>query len=296
MSVHAPSTVEDRWTHAAGVALRVRCYDPPDEPTASAVVLHGLVTGVDPLRSARAGLDPFARLAGEGLAVAALDWPGHGRSGGRRGALSYRGAMDAIAAAVELAQNRWPGPVGLVGLGLGGALALYGGIEDRRIGAVVAHGAFDLRDVSAVPTRGRGRHLAGLVARLRRQTPGGFARRVRVPARWILAPGQLAGDPGTAARLWRNPQAVRAYPLEPLAGLLFEPADKPDLAASRAPALLAAGTADPVQPPAAVRRVSARLSGPHRTWLLPGGGHQLLVDHPEASIPAFAAFLREHLA
>lgn len=295
MTVSIARAAEDRWTHGAGVALRVRCYEPP-EPVASAVVLHGLVAGVDPLRSARAGLDPFARLAGEGVAVAALDWPGHGRSGGPPGALSYRGAMEAVAAAVELAQTRWPGPVGLVGLGLGGALALYGGIEDRRVGAVVAHGAFDLRDVSAVPTRGRGRHLAGVVAALRRRAPGGVIRRVRVPSRWILSPADFAGDPGTAVRLWHSPQAVHAYPLEPLASLLFEPANKPDLAAARVPALLAAGTADPLQPPAAVRRVAARLSCPHRTWMLPGGGHQLLVDHPEASAPAFASFLREHLS
>jgi pimeloyl-ACP methyl ester carboxylesterase len=29
--------------------------------------------------------------------------------------------------------------------------------------------------------------------------------------------------------------------------------------------------------------------------VLPGGGHQLLLDHPDAAAPAFAGFLREHL-
>lgn len=294
MSVRPAPPADDYWTEAAGVGLRVRCYDGPD-PVAAVVVCHGLVVGVDPLRTARPRLDPYARLADEGLGVAALDWPGHGRSGGRRGALSYRGAMHAVSAAIDLATARWPGPVGLVGLGLGGALALFAGVEDRRVGAVVAHGAFDLRDVAAAPTRGRGRHVAPVVARLRRRVPPDAARRLPVPARWFLAPGGLSGDPATAAALWHAPQAVRRYPLEPLAGLLFEPADKPDLAAARAPTLLAGAGGDRLQPPAALRRVSARLTCPHRTWTLPGGGHQLLVDHPEAVAPTFAGFLREQL-
>lgn len=294
MTARPASSAVDCWTDAAGVGLRVRCYD-GDAPEASVVVVHGLVAGVDPLRTARPRVDPYARLADEGLGVAAVDWPGHGRSGGPRGALSYRGAMHAVSAAVDLAGARWPGPVGLVGTGLGGALALFAGLEDRRVQAVVAHGAFDLRDVSAAPTRGRGRHLAPVAARLRRRLRPGAAQRLRIPARLILSPGALSGDPATARALWHDPQSVRRYPLEPLAGLLFEPSDKPDLAAARAPTLLAAGGSDHLQPPAALRRVSARLTCPHRTWTLPGGGHQLLLDHPEAAAPAFGAFLREHL-
>lgn len=285
---------EDRWISAAGAGLRVRCYEPP-ELQATAVVLHGLVVGVDPLITARPGLDPFARLAAEGVAVAALDWPGHGRSGGRRGALSYRGAMSAVGAAVDLAVARWPTAVGLVGMGLGGTLALYGGIEDRRVGAVVSQSPFDLRDVGTVPTRGRLSYLPALGARLRRRLPPGLAQRTPVPASLLVGRSGLAGDPDTATALWTSPQAVRRYPLEPIASLLLEPADKPDVAAARVPALLAGGEADPLQSPGSVRRVAARLTCPQRTWLLPGGGHQLLLDHPDAAAPVFAAFLREHL-
>jgi alpha-beta hydrolase superfamily lysophospholipase len=293
MTAHAAIPAQDRWT-AAGAGLRVRCYDPP-APQATAVVLHGLVAGIDPLMAARPGVDPFERLAAEGLAVAALDWPGHGRSGGRRGVLSYRAAMAAVGAAVDLAVDRWPTPVGLVGTGLGGTLALYGGIEDRRVQAVVAQGPVDLRDVVTVPTRAGLRSLPTVAARLRRRLPPGVARRTPVSARLLVGRFDLAGDPATAEALWRHPQAVRRYPLEPLASLLLEPADKPDVAAARAPTLLAAGDADPLQQPGGLQRVAARLACPKRTWVLPGAGPQLLVDHPEAAAPTFGAFLREHL-
>lgn len=289
----------EAWASTGDVAVRVRCYPAvgvaDDAAPPSVVVLHGLVTGVDSLRAAVSGFDPFARLAAEGLNVAALDWPGHGRSGGRRGGLTYREAMNAAAAGIGVATGRWPGPVGLLGVGLGGALALYAGIENRRVAAVVAHGAMDLRDVTAAPTRARGRTAAVVAARARRRLPPRVQERLEVPARAILSPADLALHPVAARRLWRHPQAVRRYPLAALADVLLTPGDKPDLAAARAPTLLASGDADRVQTPVAVRQVQARLTCPQRTWALPGGGHQLLVDHPEAFVPVAGAFLREHL-
>jgi len=282
----------DAWVTAQGTAVRLRWYEPTGGGAAPALlVLHGLVTGVDPLRHARSGLDPFARLAATGHAVAALDWPGHGRSGGRRGWLDYPLAMRAVTAGIDAVVARWARPVALLGVGLGGTLALYGALEDRRVAAVVAQPPLDLRDVRAASARPAARGLLPLAAQARRRV-GPALDHLPVPARLLLDPAALSEHRRTALRLLRHPQAVRRYPLGGLGQLLLEPADKPDLAATRAPTLLVAGSADRTVPPGALRRVAGRLSAPHTVWQLPGGGHQLLVDHADALIGATTAFLR----
>ncbi len=286
----------DAWIDAQGVSLRLRWYEPSGGvPAAPAVlVLHGLVTGVDPLRQARRGIDPFARLAAAGAPVAALDWPGHGRSGGRRGWLDYPGAMRAVSAAISAAQERWHRPVVLLGVGLGGTLALYGGIEDRRVSAVVAQSPIDLRDVRAASARLPAQALLPTAARARRWLDGRVDG-LPVPVGLLLDRAALSEHRRTALRLWRHPQAVRRYPLGALGELLLEPADKPDVAAARAPTLLVAGTADRTTPATMLRRVAGRLTAPHATWQLPGGSHQLLLDHPDALCAAVASFLRRRV-
>jgi alpha-beta hydrolase superfamily lysophospholipase len=112
------------WASSRQTALRMVAYDGAGAGGPSVVALHGMVTGVDVLRETVPGLDPYARLAAEGLNVLALDWPGHGRSGGARGHLTYRLAIEATATAVESCQQRWGGPVGAFGTALGGVLVL----------------------------------------------------------------------------------------------------------------------------------------------------------------------------
>ena len=153
------------WTEARGSSVRLRALDPGRGP--AVVVLHGLVTSVDGLRQAVPGLDPYAALAGEGLRVLAVDWPGHGRSGGPRGLLGYRLAMETVAEAVAVARARWDAPVGVLGTGLGGTLAFYAGLEGVGGDAVVAHTVLDLRDLRPVLRRPRQQTLLPLVARAR---------------------------------------------------------------------------------------------------------------------------------
>lgn len=289
-----PGGAEDLWTTSRGTTLRMAAY--AGEPSSPAVVvLHGLGTGIDVLRSSVPGLDPFARLAGAGLHVLALDWPGHGRSGGARGHLTYRLAMDAAAAAVRAAAERWQAPVGLLGTGVGGVLAFYAALEDDHTGAVVCHGVLDLRDVRPVFQRTRQGVLLPLAAGLRRALPAGAGRRVRVPLEAVVASADLAGSPALARSLRRHPQAVGSYDLEALGSLLLAPEDKPDVAAATAPTLIAVGSGDRVLPETAARHFASRLTCPHELWVLPGGSHQLLLEHPEAFVPAAATFLRRHL-
>lgn len=284
---------EERWITSRQTSLRLRAYGGAGDGGVTVVALHGLGSGVDVLRDALPGFDPYERLAAEDCNVVALDWPGHGRSGGRRGHLTYRMAMDAAASAVEAAAEWWGGRVGLFGAGFGGVLAFYAALETPRVGAVACANVLDLRDVRPVLQRYRQGVLLPLAGQLRRWEA--LPEKVRVPTAAVVAPADLAADPDISRVLRRHPQAVHSYDMASLVSLFLTPEDKPAVEAQTTPAFLAVGSNDRVLPETATRAFASRLSGEHELWVLPGGGHQLLLEHPEALVPQAAAFLRKHL-
>jgi pimeloyl-ACP methyl ester carboxylesterase len=285
----------DLWARALTTTVHMVAYEGPGDGGASAVVLHGLGTGVDLLRGVVPGFDPFARLAAEGVNVLALDWPGHGRSGGRRGQLDYRLAMTTAAAAVTAARERWGGPVGLFGTALGGVLAFYAALEGDGVGAVACHNVLDLRDVRPVLQRSRQGLLFPAAGWLRRRIPADRLARISVPLSAIVAPGDVADDPELARALRRHPDAVRRYELAGLASVFLSPQDKPDVSAQRVPTFIAVGSRDRVLPETPTRRLASRLTCETDLWVLPGAGHQLPLEHPDALLPAVAGFLKRHL-
>lgn len=282
---------QQRWTTSRQVALHLQAYSGAGPNGPSAVVLHGMGTGVDVLRDAVPGVDPYAALAAHGVNVMALDWPGHGRSGGHRGHLTYRTAMGAAAAAVRAARREWGGPVALVGTALGGPLAFYAALEGDGVAAVVCHDLLDLRDVRPALSRRRQQALLPLAARVGAVLPRRLQARVPLPTGAVVAAADLAGDPALSRRLRRHPQAVRAYDLGGLVSILLTPEDKPDVAAQTVPLLALVGGADRVLPPQSARSVVARVAGRGELVVIPGGGHQLLLERPSDVLPRIATFL-----
>lgn len=275
--------------------MRLVAYEGAGPAGPSVVALHGMITSVDVLREAVAGLDPYARLAAEGFNVLAVDWPGHGRSGGRRGHLTYRGAMETAATAVGYAAERWDGPVGLFGTALGGVLAFYAALEGDGVGAVACHNVLDLRDIRPVLQRTRQGALLPAAAALRRTLQPRHQELMAIPAAAVVATPDLADDPGLADALRHHPQSVRRYTLAGLGSILLAPEDKPDVGAQRVPTFIAVGSNDRVLPQTTTRAFASRLVVDSELWVLPGGGHQLLLEHPEAVLPAAAGFLHRHL-
>lgn len=288
---------DERWITSRQTSLRLRAYHGAGPGGPTVVVLHGLGTSVDVLRDAKPGFDPYQRLAEEQFNVVALDWPGHGRSGGRRGRMTYRMAVDAAAAAVEEANSIWAAPVALFGTALGGVLAFYASLESTplvRVMAVACHNVLDLRDVRPVIQRTRQGVLLPVAGWLRRhgQLPEGM----RIPTSAVVAPADLAADPELSRVLRRSDQAVRSYDMGSLVSLFLTPEDKPAVEAQTTPTFVAVGSNDRVLPETATRAFVSRLTCERELTVLPGGGHQLLLEHPEALIPQVASFLRKHLA
>ena len=281
----------DLWADNRMTSLRMAAYPCGDPAAPTVVVLHGLGTAVDVLREAVARFDPFAALSARGCNVLALDWPGHGHSGGARGHLTYRLAMEAAATAVDAACEMWDGPVVLLGVELGGTLACYAAIEDDRVRAVVSHGLVDLRDIEPVLRRLRQQALLPLAARAHRMLRGDRARRLRLPLSAVMATRDRALDPRLARILRHHPQAVSTYDLQGLASILLTPEDKPSLAALTTPTLVAVGGNDNVFPAAGTRAAASQVPGLQEVWVLPGAGHQLLLEHAPALLPKVTAFL-----
>ena len=287
---------DERWITSRQTSLRLRTYEGAGQGGPTVVVLHGLGTSVDVLRDALPGFDPYQRLASEQFNVVALDWPGHGRSGGPRGHLTYRMAMDAAAAAVEEANSIWDGPVALFGTAFGGVLAFYAALESTplvRVKAVACHNVLDLRDVRPVLQRTRQGVLLPVAGWLRRRERLPAA--ARIPTSAVVAPADLAADPDLSRVLRRHDQAVRSYDLGSLASLFLAPEDKPAIEAQTTPTFVAVGTNDRVLPETATRAFVSRLACERHLEVLPGGGHQLLLEHPEALVPQVTQFLRKYL-
>lgn len=77
-------------------------------------------------------------LARSGYNVVALDYPGHGFSGGRRGVYEVDDVCRAVSALVDAIESVSQSPVHVFGYSIGGMLAVAAAEQDPRIRAVVA--------------------------------------------------------------------------------------------------------------------------------------------------------------
>ncbi len=124
-------------TFAAADGVRLSGWYVPSTNGAAVALLHGA-------GSTRSGaLRHAAVLADHGYGVLLYDARGHGRSGGRAMDLGWTGERDVSGALSFLARQPEVDPtrLGVVGLSMGGEVAVGASARDGRIAAVVAEGA-----------------------------------------------------------------------------------------------------------------------------------------------------------
>jgi len=206
-------------------------------------------------------------LAARGVATAALDHRGHGRSGGPRGhCRDFHELVADLRTLAGMAETWWPGaPRVLFGHSMGGLIAflyLLRHPETVRAGALSAP-AFRIPESAP-------RSLRAVALLLGRVLP-------RVRFRTALDPSALARDPAVG----------RAYAADPLVhrvatagffralcaaqAIAFAEADR-----LRVPLLVLQGDQDRIVDPSGASAVAARLRAAHELVWLPGFYHELL--------------------
>jgi pimeloyl-ACP methyl ester carboxylesterase len=107
---------------------------PNASTTAAVIVLHGFGGNKGTM------INVIEMLAGD-FNVLALDVRGHGESGGAWTSVGHFERLDVVAGAEQL-YERGLGPIGALGISMGGAIALLAAAESELIHAVVADSAF----------------------------------------------------------------------------------------------------------------------------------------------------------
>jgi acylglycerol lipase len=247
------------------VSLYWQVWLPVGTPRAVVVLAHG---GLE--HGGRYG-HVADRLTEAALATYALDFRGHGRSGGRAGQIERMSLLvDDLDRLVRLAAERHPDvPMFVLGHSLGAMVALeYVVSGDRDLAGLILSGTGI--DVSGIPK------VQATVAKvLSAATPN-------------LGLMKLASD-GVS----RDPAVVRAYDEDPLvfrgrapmrtAAELLASADRvsPQLGSVRLPLLVLHGGADVIATPAGARMVYARAGSVDKTLNVYDGLYHEIFNEPE---------------
>lgn len=263
---------EDVWLAWRGIEVHLEVLAAlPDAPTV--LFHHGYGA------YARLYLPFLGCLHRQGFNVVALDRPGHGLSGGRRGDCTAEWLASLTRHVLDIVvRGRFSGPVVLLGTSAGGMLTtcILPYLDDE-VAAAVCHNTYD-------PRYGRAR-LGRVAQRAAEAVPW-----LRFRYRWI--PPRIRHGISTypVLREWFTPGAdpVAAYD-QTLRSVLSMSAGyrapKP-FAAIRTPVLVIAGERDAMVPANRTQRSFAALGLPCGSFELVNGAHMLLHEDPEACLRA----------
>jgi acylglycerol lipase len=244
-----------------GVSIYWQRSAPAGAPRGVVLISHGYAEHCGRYR------ELVAHLNARGLATAALDHRGHGRSGGPRGhCTDFTEFTTDLRTLADHAARWWPGvPRLLFGHSMGGLIAL---------GYLVRHGDTVRAAALSAPAI---------------TLPGGAPPSMRIVAA-VLGPLWPTFSVQTAldeSLLSRDPAVGRAYVADPLVhrqatagfmrAMMAAQATVPTEAATiRVPVLLMQGDADRIVDPAGATMLAGTLTGPHEFETLPGYYHELL--------------------
>jgi alpha-beta hydrolase superfamily lysophospholipase/2-polyprenyl-3-methyl-5-hydroxy-6-metoxy-1,4-benzoquinol methylase len=221
--------------------------------------------------------------------VWAFDLTGHGRTPGPRGVFTFEDFLEDVRAVSDHAAERTGLPVVLHGASQGGEIAFHALARCPRVAGAVCMNIL-LNDELQM-NRAIRLMRSGVVDRLAR----GLGDRVRVPLRrFIDFKAAYQEDPDLLPEKLTDPLNVWSYGFKSYHSVFnYKP---PELsAANTKPVLIACGENDEVVDPNHVRACFERIGGPKDLFVMPGGGHQLMLFETDLYSRVLDSWIRERV-
>jgi alpha-beta hydrolase superfamily lysophospholipase/2-polyprenyl-3-methyl-5-hydroxy-6-metoxy-1,4-benzoquinol methylase len=221
--------------------------------------------------------------------VWAFDLTGHGHTPGPRGVFTFEDFLEDVRAVTDHAAERTGLPVVLHGASQGGEIAFHALARCSRAAGAVCMNIL-LNDELQM-NRAIRLMRSGLVDRLAR----GLGDRVRVPLRrFIDFEAAYQEDPDMLPQKLADPFYVWSYGFKSYHSVFNYKPDKPSAANSK-PVLIACGENDEIVGPDHARACFERIGGPKDLFVMPGGGHQLMLFETDLYSQVVDSWIRERV-
>jgi alpha-beta hydrolase superfamily lysophospholipase/2-polyprenyl-3-methyl-5-hydroxy-6-metoxy-1,4-benzoquinol methylase len=221
--------------------------------------------------------------------VWAFDLTGHGRTPGPRGVFTIEDFLEDVRAVSEHAAESTGLPVVLHGASQGGEIAFHALARCPHVAGAVCMNILlndELQMNRAIRLMRSG--FVNLLAR-------GLGDRVRVPLRRVIDfEAAYQEDPGLLPEKLADPLYVWSYGFKSYHSVFNYTPDEP-AAANTKPVLVACGENDEIVGPDHVRACFERIGGPKDLFVLPGGGHQLMLFETELYSRVVDSWIRERV-
>jgi alpha-beta hydrolase superfamily lysophospholipase/2-polyprenyl-3-methyl-5-hydroxy-6-metoxy-1,4-benzoquinol methylase len=221
--------------------------------------------------------------------VWAFDLTGHGRTPGPRGVFTFEDFLEDVRAVSDHAAERTGLPVVLHGASQGGEIAFHALARCPRVAGAVCMNIL-LNDELQM-NRAIQLMRSGMVERLAR----GLGDRVRVPLRRVIDfKAAYQEDPDLLPKKLADPFYVWSYGFKSYHSVFnYKPGTLS--AANTKPVLVACGENDEIVDPDHVRACFERIGGPKDLFVMPGGGHQLMLFETDLYSRVLDSWIRERV-
>lgn len=221
--------------------------------------------------------------------VWAFDLTGHGRTPGPRGVFTFEDFLEDVRAVSDHAAERTGLPVVLHGASQGGEIAFHALARCPRVAGAVCMNIL-LNDELQM-----NRSIRLMRSEAMDRLARGLGDRVRVPLRRVIDfKAAYQEDPDLLPEKLADPLNVWSYGFKSYHSVFNYKPGEPS-AANTTPVLVACGENDEVVDPNHVRACFERIGGPKDLFVMPGGGHQLMLFETDLYSRVVDSWIRERV-